>query len=1088
MKFVKQTVLYFREGTSDKTYEIDLCETGPGQYIVNFRYGKRGAALKEGSKTAIPVSLEDATAIFDALEKEKRSKGYTGEQDGIATVQYTPIPTEGIDDPVHKVLLKRLDDAVTGNKSFKTNWSTSRVIWRVGEVKLRVAAPVIMRLIEKGNAMQRYAAIWALGRLGDPAAVPLVSAYIDNSTYPQYVRQMAANAVLQLLTGDERAAFIRRFHHALPPEFQEAISTQNMQAFADLLFSRVLQLSEANYQLLEDLYIASADNVPVKQILYGLYGSLPLRPSYFRHIRHLFKQAEMRDDHGLTGMFSVRFERELQMFNRNSWGTVYLPDQREGIKVATELKKPLSKLAYSNRTRRHFRLRTMRNLKAMGNRGSTEYVKLATALLLQYDALVYKRVAYQTNDYKYNYETGRYGHVTTRYPANPDAVYLHYILRGNQADLQLKNGTRWEYVDIADKVNTESKPAAPKKEGLLGQLTSVFKQKKDITPPPKESIEKVIADAPVSEIPFRQLWQQLPQAFIQLLISARMEEVHAFAYSELQASPQFEQLKAKMDANVIAGLLKNQFSIPQRFGLALAREKYNPSAPSLPLFNALLGSPLDEARALGIEWTRTHIEFAFLDTEFISSLIFSAYPEVRQIAIDRLSTVLLPLDKMRIVTGKAISILLTTRRNIDAQYEILTAGARIIEQYCVAALMELEFKIVEDLLKAIAPPAQAMGVRLLLLKKQQFDFNQLTDAVIVGILENEYQPAREGGIAILASISQDVLLARPALILQTCIATHSDVRQGIRPVIARLAEHSPELAVWLVNELVPMLMRKETSEGLHDDLANILGNELVGYLHDVDKETALRLTYSNYRASQAFGVLVLEKYIPPADLTIRQVIATGNHELRAVREWCWRFYEQQVARIRYERDDAIGLLDAKWDDTRDFAMNFFRTQFRDEDWTPETLVAIADSVKPVVQAFGRELLTRFFKAEDGLNYLMKLSQHPGVNMQQFATNYLAEYAAGNLTYLQELEFYFRSVLSRVNKARVAKERIFTFLEQEALKSEAAAVYIAGIIAPISATVAIGDKARCIQIMRNIQTQYAGIELPIQFIAIPEHLS
>ena len=75
MRFVKQTRLFFREGNSDKTYEIDLCEVGPGQYVVNFRYGKRGSALKEGSKTVTPVPLAEATAIFDALEKEKRSTG-----------------------------------------------------------------------------------------------------------------------------------------------------------------------------------------------------------------------------------------------------------------------------------------------------------------------------------------------------------------------------------------------------------------------------------------------------------------------------------------------------------------------------------------------------------------------------------------------------------------------------------------------------------------------------------------------------------------------------------------------------------------------------------------------------------------------------------------------------------------------------------------------------------------------------------------------------------------------------------------------------------------------------------------------------
>ena len=35
MKLVRQVTLEFREGTSDKVYEVDLCEVGPDQFVVN---------------------------------------------------------------------------------------------------------------------------------------------------------------------------------------------------------------------------------------------------------------------------------------------------------------------------------------------------------------------------------------------------------------------------------------------------------------------------------------------------------------------------------------------------------------------------------------------------------------------------------------------------------------------------------------------------------------------------------------------------------------------------------------------------------------------------------------------------------------------------------------------------------------------------------------------------------------------------------------------------------------------------------------------------------------------------------------------
>src|SRR5687768_11270440 len=75
MKLVCQTKLQFKEGNSDKVYEVDLCEAGE-KYLVNFRYGRRGTELKEGTKTTVPVSLTEAEKIFQKLVDEKTRKGY----------------------------------------------------------------------------------------------------------------------------------------------------------------------------------------------------------------------------------------------------------------------------------------------------------------------------------------------------------------------------------------------------------------------------------------------------------------------------------------------------------------------------------------------------------------------------------------------------------------------------------------------------------------------------------------------------------------------------------------------------------------------------------------------------------------------------------------------------------------------------------------------------------------------------------------------------------------------------------------------------------------------------------------------------
>src|SRR5690606_34685608 len=76
VRVIEQARLWFREGTSDKVYEVDLVEVAPGQHVVNFRYGRRGGALKDGTKTPLPLPLDKARGVFQKLVDEKLAGGY----------------------------------------------------------------------------------------------------------------------------------------------------------------------------------------------------------------------------------------------------------------------------------------------------------------------------------------------------------------------------------------------------------------------------------------------------------------------------------------------------------------------------------------------------------------------------------------------------------------------------------------------------------------------------------------------------------------------------------------------------------------------------------------------------------------------------------------------------------------------------------------------------------------------------------------------------------------------------------------------------------------------------------------------------
>lgn len=79
----EQVTLYYSEGGSDKVYQAQLLASGDG-FVVNFQYGRRGSALKAGTKTDTPLPYELAKKAYTKLVKEKTSKGYTPDESGSA--------------------------------------------------------------------------------------------------------------------------------------------------------------------------------------------------------------------------------------------------------------------------------------------------------------------------------------------------------------------------------------------------------------------------------------------------------------------------------------------------------------------------------------------------------------------------------------------------------------------------------------------------------------------------------------------------------------------------------------------------------------------------------------------------------------------------------------------------------------------------------------------------------------------------------------------------------------------------------------------------------------------------------------------
>jgi predicted DNA-binding WGR domain protein len=204
MKLLEQISLWCHDGKHDKVYEIDLCEVGTDKHVVNFRYGRRGANLKDGTKTALALPLDEARNVLNALIAEKQKGGYQKTAHYVASA--APVSSSTINFNALKqtqskadYVLSCLADAVLPNPTaLSAKWSLSRIVWRVGELKINAAAPLLYPLISKGDAMLHYCTCWALGRCGDVNAIPFLTQVMNAAATSDKVKRIALCAILAL--------------------------------------------------------------------------------------------------------------------------------------------------------------------------------------------------------------------------------------------------------------------------------------------------------------------------------------------------------------------------------------------------------------------------------------------------------------------------------------------------------------------------------------------------------------------------------------------------------------------------------------------------------------------------------------------------------------------------------------------------------------------------------------------------------------------------------------------------------------------------------------------------------------------------
>lgn len=1038
MKVVKRESLAFREGTSDKVYEVDLCEVSAGQYVVNFRYGRRGTSLKEGSKTTKPVDLAKAEAVFADLVGSKVKKGYSTD-DGTASASSKQAGGRSREvDPEKRAdaVIRRLRDAVGGGTS--EDWRVDRAVWRAGELGLREAAPIVARLAGTGTPLRDYCVAWALGRCGDASQTRTLVGLLDSAN-PPHVRRIAREALIALSDETTRAEFRSDTLATLPPELAEVARAGDAERFTGALAEYLSADEASRVAVLETLYLV--DDATVRPGLLASLRGAPLVPPWFRVVRHIFKAAEFRRDAEVFGIVAKRFESTKEMFpdpySYTPWWVVVRGPEGEwnSYEKKVALVSDDAPIAYGARTRRYLRHRVVRTLRRLGELGDADFVKMAVGVLLEYtdaDAEPARRTSvYSASSRKFT---------SVHWDAYSRFLPFNALLYGNSPRYKLSSTRR------AWMCRKSYKPGG---------------------------------DAPAArEEWFPELWDRTPAGLVHLLAESACEPVHRFAVTAVRAN---EALLDRLDTETIVMMLGRPYEITARLAFEVAERRYSQANPDVALVAAVADCALDEARQRAREWIDADRSRYLADVGFVVALALATHDDARTYLRGVLKATPLSAPVAAGVAARIVAFVLACgATEADAARE---AGAFLVDSLA-AGTRTIDMAVVARMLAHPLPEVQAIGARVLLASDAPAE--SLTDELLRALANSPSPATRETGVALVAKLTDRDLARREELLLWLATHPHEDVRESARALLARLSTDA-EFVTRFSERLVAMLLEPEPGEGIHAHLLRLFDEDLRTPLGGFTLDQAERYLASASPGAQELAGRIFGAHPEWAErLSTDVFVELANHEIRAVRAAATLLFPHVLNRYQtvYSPTSAselfslIRVLDAPWDDMRAFWHSMFRVYFRN-DYTVGHLVAICDSPRADARALGRELVEEHANPGDGLEFLTKLSEHPAGDMQLFVTGYLEGYAAGSPERLADLGFYFTSVLSRVNSSRKAKRRVLAFLSTEARGGEAAARVVAGVLSRVSATAAVEYRAAAIETMLSIHRAYPEVAVPIR---------
>jgi hypothetical protein len=1019
-----------KEGRSDKIYEVDLVDLerpDDARYLVNFRYGRRGRSLRDGTKTSSPVTRPNAEKLFDSVVVSKINDGYR-RVDGDAlspTVLDTGAATDGRD----AELLKKL--ALCARSAWPDN-ERDRLFWRLGVVRLAAAYPQLAASAEKvGAANASYSLVYALARCGGADAADLLRSCADVNVSP-VTRDYAAYALASELMGARRQpprlALPRTTDPAATRDIEMALANGNGAGLLQaLLAASVAHPGFANQFLIALAHHALADGAARKTLLAAVRAMTP-RPPFVQVLRRLFKYADLTDDGPLFAATARQFELATPMYRRNRVynDRVWIPGSRQALNLSEEQRSATPRLALSDQTLLYFKRRAWRMLRKRAELGQDAFTAMASELLLAF----------------------------TDADGVKPATWTSYALIDG----------RWR--------------SAPQATEALSRVWSVSHLLHDSAETSRFNPNALthrhigVRESAQREEAFPALWDAQPQLLLRIAASARNHAAARFAAEALRQGPPRPET---MDATAIGGLLASPYPEVTTLAASIARRLIDAGKADAALIAALLEAATQEMRDLAIRAIDDRGDWPWANPTLARAALTSPHEPVQGRTRGWLRDRAPSRDQRARATEAFAAWLAQLPSELDDTLRAgLTGALALLPLLWPERDCPLQPEIIENLTGHASPDVQAASIQLIAVTPTRP--GDLPAAFWQAILQADAPEIRIASMALLARLDDAALAQHRDGITLAATGAHAGLRAAARPLVARLAATDEAYAIRLRDMLMAGFFRAEPVEGHAADMVTLFADALPQAAAAIDDGTLWRLLQARASGARLMGAKLLERR-DPQRFSVRQLARLGNHPFAAVRRFALQAFAADEARFRADPQNAVLLVESEWDDVRTTAVNRL-TAWPSDALPAAALAVMADSTVPAVQDGARLLLRRSLAEGDVAEVLGRVLEHPSGSFHLFVTELLTGSSLADAAIFAKFLTQARIILMQINRGRIAKDRKFMALRNEALANKDRAADIAQLLHDFTLSVTLRDKAPALIILRDIARAWPDLPLPV----------